>query len=54
MAGSEDRAVPVAAGRDLGKSIPGVRYVELDQAGHMITLEQGQRVAEEIRSLLAR
>lgn len=54
MAGREDRAVPVEAGRELGSKIPDAHYVELADSGHMITLERGDLVSREIRALLAR
>ena len=54
IAGSEDRAVPVSAGRELASAITSARYVELADAGHMVTLERADTVSSELARLLAR
>lgn len=49
--GSEDRIVPVEAGRWLAARIPGVRYREVPGSGHDIPLRHPEIVAEEIAAL---
>lgn len=43
--GSEDKMVPPQAGRALAKQIPGARFEAVPEAGHMVMLEQPERVA---------
>lgn len=43
--GDDDRMVPVASGRALRRAIPGARLEMLPDAGHMLMLEQPERVA---------
>lgn len=46
ICGSEDRLTPAAYGRDLAAGIPQARLVIIENAGHFVTLEQPQAVAE--------
>ena len=49
---SEDRRVNVAAGRFLGRSIPGARYVEMPGIDHVVWIGDGDRVADEVEEFL--
>lgn len=52
MCGREDRITPPALSEELAQLIPGARLEWIDDAGHMTPLEQPQRVAALLRSLL--
>lgn len=45
VAGAEDRIVPAATSRRMAEEIPGSRYVEVPQAGHMVVWEDPAAVA---------
>ncbi len=51
--GRRDRYVPVAAGRELARRIPGAVYTELD-AGHLLPLETPEVLAAVVQETLAR
>jgi 3-oxoadipate enol-lactonase len=40
VTGSEDQMVPPRLGRALAEAIPGARFVEIPEAGHIVNLEQ--------------
>ena len=50
--GTADRALP-GRGRPLADAIPGARYVELDGAGHLSTLERPDEVSQLLLEFLA-
>ena len=52
ICGSEDRLTPVEYGRDLAVGIPQARLVIIEDAGHFVTLERPQAVAEEMAIFL--
>jgi pimeloyl-ACP methyl ester carboxylesterase len=45
IAGDRDRLIPSAATRAVAAGIPGARYVEIPDCGHMATIEQPTAVA---------
>jgi pimeloyl-ACP methyl ester carboxylesterase len=47
--GTEDRMLPVENGRWIAEHIPGARYEELDDVGHMFWVEQPERSAALLR-----
>jgi 3-oxoadipate enol-lactonase len=52
--GGEDALVPVQRGRALAQGIPGARYVELEDAGHVLTTDAEDAVAAAILEHLQR
>jgi pimeloyl-ACP methyl ester carboxylesterase len=44
--GAKDRLAPPEYAEDFGRLIPGARVEVLDEAGHMVTVEQFDRVQE--------
>jgi len=46
--GGEDRLVPIAHGRELARAIPGARFVELPDAGHMLLTDAEDAVVAAI------
>lgn len=52
MCGREDRITPPALSQELASLIPGARLEWIDEAGHMTPMEQPQRVAALLASLL--
>lgn len=50
--GAADRVVPVENGRALAERIPGSRYREVPNAGHVVHLEQPRLVADEIAAFV--
>jgi len=53
MCGRSDQITPPALSEELAATIPGARLEWIDDAGHMTPLEQPERVAQLLRSLLA-
>jgi len=53
MAGSEDRSTPPALVQATAKGIPGARFVEIADAGHLPCVEQPDQVARLLREHLA-
>ncbi len=45
VTGSGDRLIPPAAGRAIAAAAPGAQYVEIQESGHMIAVEQPAAVA---------
>lgn len=52
MVGSVDQATPPALGRALADAIPGARFVEVPDVGHLPCIENPQMVVQEIKALL--
>jgi pimeloyl-ACP methyl ester carboxylesterase len=50
---SDDRVVPTALQKALAHSLPGVRYAEIPDAGHMLPMEQPAALAAAILAWLA-
>ena len=50
--GSDDRVLPVANGRLLAEKIADSRYVELEGGGHLLPVENADRVSEELLAFL--
>ena len=46
VAGTGDHVVPIAAARRLAGQIPGAELVEVEQAGHLLHVQQAGRLAE--------
>ncbi len=49
VAGSEDLLVPASASRRLADGIEGARYLEIDEAAHLVTVEAAARLVAEVR-----
>ncbi len=49
--GMSDRLIPPVYGRAFRDAIAGARLVEIEQAGHMVTLEKPAAIAEAVMSL---
>jgi pimeloyl-ACP methyl ester carboxylesterase len=52
--GSEDRLVPVANARALARAVPRSRLRVLEGAGHLVFIEEAEKVNEEVTSFLLR
>lgn len=52
ICGSDDRMTPAAYGRALAAGIPGARLAIIENAGHYVTLEQPQAVADAISTFI--
>lgn len=52
MCGREDKITPPEVAEELAALIPGARLEWIDNAGHMTPMEQPQRVAQLLRTLL--
>jgi pimeloyl-ACP methyl ester carboxylesterase len=50
--GSEDRLVPVANARALARAVPRSRLRVLEGAGHLVFIEEAEKVNEEVTSFL--
>jgi pimeloyl-ACP methyl ester carboxylesterase len=50
LVGTKDRLTPVRLGRSLANRIPGAQLVILPGAGHMLPLEEPDRIVDAIRS----
>ena len=48
VCGAEDRALPPARSRRLAEGLPNARFVEIANAGHLVTLEQPRQVTAAI------
>jgi len=46
--GTEDKLIPVSHGRELARSIPGSRLVELEQTGHLLATDAEEAVASAV------
>ncbi|MHA3794368.1 alpha/beta fold hydrolase [Sphingomonas sp. YL-JM2C] len=53
VSGRYDRLTPPAAGRELAAAIPGARYVEIEDAGHMSNMERPDRFNTALLDFLA-
>ncbi|WP_158607701.1 alpha/beta fold hydrolase [Flexivirga caeni] len=51
MVGSEDTETPPSYAREIASHIPEARLVEVPEAGHLLNLEDPERVNAELRSL---
>lgn len=54
VAASGDRIALPSFGRELAGAIPGARYVEIDDAGHGVTIHRAEVVDDLLRDHLAR
>jgi len=52
IVGSEDTLTPPSVGRDLQRGIPGARFVVVDSAGHLSSLEQPERFTAAVTAFL--
>ena len=52
MHGAEDEVVPPGVARTMAARIPGARYIEVEGAGHLVPLEQPERVTRALRDFL--
>lgn len=52
LAGLQDRTIPPWVQRKIAGIIPGSRYVELEDAGHVVYLEQAERFFEALRRFM--
>jgi pimeloyl-ACP methyl ester carboxylesterase len=48
VAGTGDHVVPIAAARRLARQIPGAELIEVEHAGHLLHVQQADRLAEVI------
>jgi pimeloyl-ACP methyl ester carboxylesterase len=46
--GTDDRLVPIERGRALAHAIPGARFIELRDAGHILVTDAEEQVAAAI------
>lgn len=53
IAGAKDRMTPAADGRALARMVPGARFLELPEAGHMLPQETPEAVTEAVLELTA-
>ena len=54
MVGEADQLTPPECSREIAGLVPGAELIELPECGHMLTMEQPQRVNQELRRWLAR
>lgn len=52
LVGAEDRMTPPRAGRELAERIPGAACVEIDEAGHMMMVEQPEATLNALRKFM--
>lgn len=52
ISGDGDRALPPAKGEEIAQSIPGARYVLLEGAGHLSTVEQPEHTTSLVRGFI--
>jgi pimeloyl-ACP methyl ester carboxylesterase/DNA-binding CsgD family transcriptional regulator len=50
---SDDRAAPIAGGRELASGIPGAEFVELEGRSHLPAIGDAQAVVDEVRRFLS-
>ncbi|AFZ72835.1 alpha/beta fold hydrolase [Natronobacterium gregoryi] len=50
--GADDTLVPVSAGQDLARRLPRGECVELEGAGHLVTIERSRTVNDRLRGFL--
>lgn len=52
VVGKEDRVTPTEGQRELASRVPNARFVEITDAGHMLTMEQADQFNQEMLSFL--
>jgi len=53
LCGRQDALTPPALSREMAEAIPGARLVELDECGHLASLEQPEAVNDALEEWLA-